>query len=477
MTLSSCVNMEDEAPRRRYRFILDFKCQFPEKLYDVANDGYLVHWNRNGSVSVTSEEEFEEKVMKLYPGFLQIPSFQNFKRLFREYGFDRDINQSGNLEWSHPCFVRGRRELVQQIRTRRKSFRTPLNDPTGTPDSVIIPTEKHRRYSVRKRKKTKPFTPGGGPDIGGCGEGLSTETNTYVIKPPNALISEDSGKSQVVPNGQTICNIPNNGPINMNQNANAVSNTFNPNKFMDNFAEKEFNEEEYKQWIAKKRKLDEEKKDTEHVFSPKTIEQKTNEYWWMYENKAGGEIVQTVNLSTKQSSGPQGETCTPCGFCKCCSAISNYVHLFGEIPENIQVIDYTEEVVQTSKDIPTDSEVDIHEQTHATEITVIETTQTDYHKSNGENTDPQKDESAMDDILIEDVELANTHVIISAQDNDPEDISGYELILDAIPGNIKSVNNGDIELANKSEQFVFPTTSGNLETLVQAVSAVENSSV
>lgn len=52
-----------EPPKRRYRLILDFKAQFPEKLYDVCNDGVLVHWNPNGSVSVQDEDEFEEKVM------------------------------------------------------------------------------------------------------------------------------------------------------------------------------------------------------------------------------------------------------------------------------------------------------------------------------------------------------------------------------------------------------------------------------
>jgi hypothetical protein len=151
--------MDQEAPKKRYRLIVDFKSQFPEKLYDVVNDGALIKWNRNGSISVTSEEEFENNVMKWYPGFLQIPSFQNFKRLFREYGFDRVVNQNNQYEWSHEMFVRGRREFLSEIKTRRKSFRTPQNRREFNADGdIIIPTN-GRRFPLRKRAKTKHYSP------------------------------------------------------------------------------------------------------------------------------------------------------------------------------------------------------------------------------------------------------------------------------------------------------------------------------
>ena len=151
--------MEQEAPKKRFRLIVDFKSQFPEKLYDVANDGALIKWNRNGSVSVTSEQEFENNVMKWYPGFLQIPSFQNLKRLFREYGFDRIVNQNNQYEWSHEMFVRGRREFLPEIKTRRKSFRTPQNRREFNSDGDIIIPSNGRRFPLRNRAKTKHYSP------------------------------------------------------------------------------------------------------------------------------------------------------------------------------------------------------------------------------------------------------------------------------------------------------------------------------
>ena len=466
------VKMEGEqpnCPKKRIRLILDFKSQFPEKLYDVANDGHLVHWNRNGSVTLTCEDDFEQNVMQWYPGFLQIPSILNFKRLFREYGFDREIGPNGCLEWSHPLFVRGRRDLVKGIRTRRKSFRTPLMDPVGTQDSVVIPTDNHRRYSVRRRRKTQRFKPDesqGTIDIGGGGDQMLDNKNAYIIKPPHTVVIEEQVSmgqfAESQKNRPGFQEAPYNVlPGNVNQNANSFTKNFSPNKFMDTFAEKEFNEDEYRQWVAKKRKLDDDKAKAEKVvMSPTVNEKKSNEFWWMYENKTGGEIVQTVNLSTKQSSGPQGESCTPCGFCKCCSAISNYVHLFGEIPENIQVIDYLEEVVQSQESVPpvADPSVDNSTYLDVSEITVQETpTVGNIHTDIVDGIQLDVQQSAALDILesisTEDFEQIKTEMNL----HEPADISN----MNSFTSQAKIGKTGT-------------SCAGNLVTLAMAVSEVEN---
>lgn len=51
-------------------FFMDFKERFFEKFYDVVNDGYFVFWNGCGDGVIVNEEEFENKVMKCYFGFV-----------------------------------------------------------------------------------------------------------------------------------------------------------------------------------------------------------------------------------------------------------------------------------------------------------------------------------------------------------------------------------------------------------------------
>ncbi|KAL4231477.1 hypothetical protein ACF0H5_009054 [Mactra antiquata] len=315
------------------RLILDYKDQFPQKLYDVVCDGGLFRWNRNGSVSVLDEESFVNNVMKWYPGFLQIPSFQNLKRLFREYGFDRVVNQNYELEFSHPYFQYGRRDLLTEIRTRRKSFRTP-NNHTDDDGSLIIPTDGDRRYSSRSRTRTKRFRSensnlcsSNNIDLGGGGD-VEPKPNSYIIRTPikisESVVSNQSNQSTE-------------SEKSVDSNDSRTKKNFE--EIMRLYAEKEYSEDEYQQWLNDVRKLEDSKK-------PKVEEpiEKSAEYWWLYENQ-DKDLVQTVPVHSPQV---VNEVTTPCGFCKCCSSISNYVHLFGEIPENIQVIDCLEEVVTTS---------------------------------------------------------------------------------------------------------------------------------
>lgn len=82
----------------------------------------MLHWSGDGKAIVANEKQFEEKIMKRYPGLVQISSFLNFRRQLREYGFDWAVMQSGEFHFSHPCFTRGRPELIRGVATKRKSF-------------------------------------------------------------------------------------------------------------------------------------------------------------------------------------------------------------------------------------------------------------------------------------------------------------------------------------------------------------------
>lgn len=110
--------------RTRTRVSFEPKARFPVKLYDVANDGFLVKWSSDGTSVFVEEDFFEERVMKCYPGFVQIASFPNVRRLFREYSFDWKVVEGTKsvFEFSHPDFMRNREELLLGIKTKRKSF-------------------------------------------------------------------------------------------------------------------------------------------------------------------------------------------------------------------------------------------------------------------------------------------------------------------------------------------------------------------
>lgn len=111
--------------------------KFPEKLYSVVQDGFLLSWDEAGEKINIGDppathslgkwksdgpERFENLVMDLYPGFVQIPQFANLRRLFREYSFNWHLSASGHFTFSHPCFLRGRTDLLSKIKTRRKSL-------------------------------------------------------------------------------------------------------------------------------------------------------------------------------------------------------------------------------------------------------------------------------------------------------------------------------------------------------------------
>lgn len=154
------MNSKDRTSGVRLRFNQKDQ-QFPEKLYDVANDGYLVRWNGCGTaIQVDDPDKFENEVMKCYPGFLQIPSFANFRRLFREYSFRRTLLDDGlTLEFSHPYFAHGFREGLSEIRTRRKSFSKPSIEISAFQRDVNLINDDESqgglRYRTRRSRLTK----------------------------------------------------------------------------------------------------------------------------------------------------------------------------------------------------------------------------------------------------------------------------------------------------------------------------------
>ena len=313
MISTAIITNMDERTKKRIRLIFNPKDQFPSKLYDVCNDGYLMRWNRNGSVSVPNEEAFETEVMELYPGFLQIPSFVNLRRLFREYGFDWVVTQDNIVEFSHPLFVRGRKQLLTEIKTRRRAFKS--DRPAASSSSEIIETDPGKRYSTRKRRRTKHFTVAADginkPDFQAGGE------HTYVQISQNGY---GGLHTQTLPPGVQF--IP---PAQLQIQKPEVRQQVDTKDIQQNFVQNELTEEEFMQWLARKRMIDE-MKAKENV--PETV---NKEYVWMYydnnggrpefENTKNGELILSPAPNENKNDKPKALE-VPCGMCKCCVAMS-----------------------------------------------------------------------------------------------------------------------------------------------------------
>ena len=136
----------------RVRLILDPKQQFPEKVYAVASDGFLIKWNDSGTgVILCPEQQFEKHVMKCYPGFVKIPNYANIRRLFREYGFDWTLYEDDSIEFEHPCLVKGKPNLLSGVKTRRKS----LSSPSLRKAREYFPSKKILKPERRLRKRQR----------------------------------------------------------------------------------------------------------------------------------------------------------------------------------------------------------------------------------------------------------------------------------------------------------------------------------
>ncbi|KAK3582766.1 hypothetical protein CHS0354_015293 [Potamilus streckersoni] len=269
----------------RLRLSMDPKERFPEKLYDVVNDGVLVCWNSNGSVSLCVDEEvFEKNVQICYPGFLQIPTFLNFRRLFREYGFDWRVNDEGNLEFSHPGFDQNDRSRLTDVKTKRKSFQTTENKNIMEP--VVIDAEPGKRYSTRRRKRVS------------VSEDKISNTDLEI-----SHLSTESKRQE--------CD---------NVQPQAKKSRFAPNlnEIKETFARNEFTEDEYLSWMSKESRFIKNNNEASSI-------EPTPGYEWMYYN-GEMQITDTVysypgNIAYSSSIFGLNKMPLPCGLCQCCIAL------------------------------------------------------------------------------------------------------------------------------------------------------------
>lgn len=151
--------LSDMKKGKRLRLIIDTTDLFPEKVYDIANDGHLIQWNGTGTAITVSDIEFEANVMTMYPGFLQIASFLNLRRLFRQYGFDWKFighlpSGENQFEFSHPSFLYGQRDRLCEVVTRRKSFSRPSRKISKFHEDVldIKDDEDYGRHNTRQTR-------------------------------------------------------------------------------------------------------------------------------------------------------------------------------------------------------------------------------------------------------------------------------------------------------------------------------------
>lgn len=110
----------------RLSFVSKYK--FPKKLMKVANDGILIKWTEDNDGLLVHKKEYEDNVMKMYPGFVQVGAFNNLRRLFRDYNFDFRIvqnkysNRGLQVEFRHPNFTKDNFHSLSQVKKRpRKS--------------------------------------------------------------------------------------------------------------------------------------------------------------------------------------------------------------------------------------------------------------------------------------------------------------------------------------------------------------------
>jgi hypothetical protein len=104
---------------------------FPEKLWEAVCAGRgLITWSADGRSVVVedNDEKFKLLVDRTYPGLVDIPTFANFRRQLREYGFAWTYNtETREFEFAHPCFVRDRPDLLHGVLTRRACYRREHN--------------------------------------------------------------------------------------------------------------------------------------------------------------------------------------------------------------------------------------------------------------------------------------------------------------------------------------------------------------
>lgn len=125
---------------------------FPVKLWDVVNDNDcdIFRWSLDGRSFFVDDNKYEQEIMEKYPGFVQISSFANLRRLLREYSFDWQNNDTGEFQFSHPSFQKGERNQIFDIRTKRKSIQVAIGQP-------VKPRRRSSRHAQNSPNQSKAW--------------------------------------------------------------------------------------------------------------------------------------------------------------------------------------------------------------------------------------------------------------------------------------------------------------------------------
>ncbi|KAL3905556.1 MAG: hypothetical protein SGILL_009630, partial [Bacillariaceae sp.] len=106
---------------------------FPFRLYDILEEAeqdgneHIISFNENGDqVVIRDRQQFAEKILPKWFGHSNIRSFD---RQCSYWGFKRVllVVPSKTITWSHPCLLRGQRDLVQELQRVEGKQQVPLS--------------------------------------------------------------------------------------------------------------------------------------------------------------------------------------------------------------------------------------------------------------------------------------------------------------------------------------------------------------
>lgn len=316
------MNCDEGHEKKNTRVKLRFnpKDPFPEKLYDVANDGYLVKWNGCGTgVQVADPDLFENVVMSIYPGFLQIASFVNFRRLFREYSFHwKLLDDDCTLEFSHPCFVYGYRDAVSEVRTRKKSFSKPSmgmstfqRDVLALNDEAVDESKRYRTRSRLTKRRSRESE-----DI--LDSSSDSNSSTFVINDSlqdSGSISNDNHKYYDL-NAESVIDVT--SPRDTSNDRRTFSSV--ASQIMKLFVKNEFTFEDFCTWAERNQTdfgLDANKFDI-FAYMNNQAEINTHSYAELVDNSVSYRPLEQSFTQELQKYPEQ-----PCENCACCRAYQN----------------------------------------------------------------------------------------------------------------------------------------------------------
>ena len=123
---------------------------FLDNLYDVISDSKnndLIAWTADGSgVLIKDMDKFEEIIIAQYFNGIKMNSFIRQLNLY-SFRFTKNVGQNGRI-YKQPNFVRGRRELLDNIEHKNKTKRRELKQRA-----------KHLIVSIKLEKKDVSFEP------------------------------------------------------------------------------------------------------------------------------------------------------------------------------------------------------------------------------------------------------------------------------------------------------------------------------